>query len=157
LLTLAGPAAPAPKSATTPAITNSIGMKLVRIPSRRFVMDMPTSVYPRKSIEIKRRVMPIPRNFWLGVHDGAQKQFKTVMGFNPSAFSSNGKGKAGEEYPHQPAGYKDIVAGTSTDDFPVENVSWIDAVDFCKNLSKLPAEERAGRTYRLPSEAEWEY
>jgi formylglycine-generating enzyme required for sulfatase activity len=39
----------------------------------------------------------------------------------------------------------------------VENVSWEDAREFCEKLSVLRAEKIAGRTYRLSSEAEWEY
>ena len=38
------------------------------------------------------------------------------------------------------------------DDLPVEKMSWTDAVNFCKKLS-----ETEGKTYRLPTEAEWEY
>jgi len=38
------------------------------------------------------------------------------------------------------------------DDRPVEEISWKDAVAFCQKLSKLE-----GKTYRLPTEAEWEY
>jgi formylglycine-generating enzyme required for sulfatase activity len=41
--------------------------------------------------------------------------------------------------------------------YPVERVSWEDAVEFCKQLSELPEEKKAGRVYRLPTEAEWEY
>ena len=45
------------------------------------------------------------------------------MGNNPSHFSANGGGK-------------DRVAGQSTDRYPVENVSWLDAVEFCNKLSE---------------------
>ena len=38
------------------------------------------------------------------------------------------------------------------DHLPVETVSWNDAVKFCENLT-----QKEGKTYRLPTEAEWEY
>ena len=66
------------------------------------------------------------------------------MGNNPSWFSATGGGK-------------DKVAGMDTSRFPVEHVSWEEAVDFCRKLSELPEEKAAGRVYRLPTEAEWEY
>jgi len=69
--------------------------------------------------------------FKIGIHEVTQDQYEQVMGNNPSEF----KGA----------------------DNPVENVSWNDAVEFCRRLSELPAEKAAGNVYRLPTEAEWEY
>jgi formylglycine-generating enzyme required for sulfatase activity len=45
----------------------------------------------------------------------------------------------------------------NTGRFPVENVSWHDAREFCARLTELPEEKRSRRVYRLPTEAEWEY
>ncbi|MBD2142581.1 SUMF1/EgtB/PvdO family nonheme iron enzyme [Anabaena sp. FACHB-1250] len=60
------------------------------------------------------------------------------------------------KYPVTQAQYQAIM-GTNPSFFkgsnrPVESVSWHDAVKFCEKLS-----QRTGKTYRLPSEAEWEY
>ena len=41
--------------------------------------------------------------------------------------------------------------------FPVNMVSWYDAMEFCRRLSEMPEEKAVGRCYRLPTEAEWEY
>src|SRR5262249_23846879 len=83
-----------------------------------------------------------------------------VMGYNPSFFSANAKGKAGTDYMlwSLPGGGKDKVKDLgSTRDFPVENVSWFEAIEFCQKMSALPAEHKMGRKYRLPHEPEWEY
>jgi formylglycine-generating enzyme required for sulfatase activity len=66
------------------------------------------------------------------------------MGTNPSAFSKEGS-------------RSEWVSGLDTSRFPVEPLSWEDTVEFCRRLSTLPAERSAGREYRLPTEAEWEY
>jgi len=48
------------------------------------------------------------------------------------------------------------MGGRDSGKYPVENLSWNDAVSFCEKLSELPDEKAAGRKYRLPTEAEWE-
>jgi formylglycine-generating enzyme required for sulfatase activity len=66
----------------------------------------------------------ITRPFYLGVTEVTQGQYEHVMGENPSHF----KGDLNR---------------------PVEQVSWGDAVEFCRRLS-----EKEGKTYRLPTEAQ---
>jgi eukaryotic-like serine/threonine-protein kinase len=65
--------------------------------------------------------------FYLGQALVTQAQWQAMMGSNPSHFKGDGN-------------------------LPVDSVSWLDGMDFCKKLS-----QKTGRTYRLPSEAEWEY
>jgi formylglycine-generating enzyme required for sulfatase activity len=124
-------------------ITNSIGMKLNLIPAGKFTMGSPREERDRSEEEHQHEV-EITRPFYMGVYEVTQKQYRQVMGANPSSFSKDGS-------------YKDQVRGKDTDHFPVENVSWQDATDFCKKLSARPAEKKKGLKYRLPSEAEWEY
>jgi len=66
-------------------------------------------------------------DFYIGKYEVTQKEWREVMGSNPSDFEN-------------------------CDACPVENVSWDDIQDF---LSKLNA--KTGKSYRLPTEAEWEY
>jgi formylglycine-generating enzyme required for sulfatase activity len=66
-------------------------------------------------------------SFAIGKYPITQAQYQAVMGNNPSHFKNNPQN-------------------------PVENVSWNDAQAFCEKLSQI-----TGKTYRLPTEAEWEY
>jgi formylglycine-generating enzyme required for sulfatase activity len=111
-------------------ITNSLGMKFALIPKGKFMMGSPPSEKERKMDEVLREEN-ISRDFYMGVHEVTQEQYEKLMGENPSGF----KGP----------------------NLPVETVSWDDAVSFCRKLSELREEAKAGRKYRLPSEAEWEY
>ncbi len=125
-------------------ITNSIGMKLVRVPAGKFTMGSPASETGHLSEEGPTHEVEITRPFYVGRHEVTQEEYQRVMGTNPSWFAATGKGSG-------------TVIALDTKRFPVENVSWDEAVDFCRKLSELPEEKKAGRTYRLPTEAEWEY
>lgn len=65
-------------------------------------------------------------DFYLGKYEVTQAQWQKVMGYNPSQ-SNQG------------------------DDYPVESISWAEAVEFTKKLSGEIG------SYRLPTEAEWEF
>jgi len=112
------------------AITNSIGMKLVLIHPGSFTMGAPVEESGSQERELPHEVT-LSRSYYLGVYEVTQGEYEKVMGANPSSFK----------------GAKN----------PVEMVSWEDAVSFCKKLSEMPEEKAAGREYRLPTEAEWEY
>ncbi len=142
-----------------PLVTaNSIGMKLVLIPPGEFTMGSPKEQIEEElktpGIEgwYKDRLpgegpqhrVRITRPFYFGRYAVTQEEYQRVMGVNPSEFSATGKSN-------------DKVAGEETKRFPVEQVSWDDAVEFCRKLSEMPEEKAAGQTYLLPSEAQWEY
>jgi formylglycine-generating enzyme required for sulfatase activity len=120
---------------TNPEETNSIGMKLVLIPPGEFQMGSHDGGVDETPVHRVR----ITRPFYLSVYEVTQTEYQRVMSSNPSWFSSTGGGK-------------DDVLGLDTSRYPVEEVSWKDAEEFCRHLS-----QRDGVMYRLPTEAEWEY
>lgn len=127
-----------------PVIVNSIGMKLTQIPAGRFQMGAPESEAGSRIDERPVHEVHITKPFWLGVYEVTQAEYEAVTGTNPSYFSPQGGGR-------------EKVEGLDTRRFPVEQVSYEQAVAFCKALSELPEEKAAGRVYRLPTEAEWQY
>ena len=130
-------------------ITNSVGMKLVLIPKGRFLMGSPPDEVGLDDSE-RRHEVTISRDYYLGVHEVTQAQYKKVMGKNPSHFQGD---QVAERHPQTNRVVKDV----DSSNHPVESVSWDEAVEFCQRLSALPEEKKAGRVYRLPTEAEWEY
>jgi formylglycine-generating enzyme required for sulfatase activity len=133
--------APAPEARGK--FTNGVGMKLVRIKPGKFTMGSPVGEDMRDRNEIEHEV-EITKAFFIGAHEVTQAQYRKVMGKNPSSFSAKGTKSA-------------LVRALDTGPFPVEQVSWDDAAAFFAKLSNLPAEKAARRSYRLPTEAEWEF
>jgi formylglycine-generating enzyme required for sulfatase activity len=145
--------------------SKSSGLELVLIDPGEFEMGSPRTERGRKADETPHRVrLDLP--YLLGKYEVTQEEYKTVMGANPSWFSDTGGGK-------------DKVARLTTARFPVEQVSWFDAAEFCNRLSKADGHPAyyeltdvkkdgdsitattvkvlGGAGYRLPTEAEWEF
>jgi len=130
--------------------SSSIGMKLVLIPPGEFAMgsskeliegearlhggDDREEKWYRNNLpgEGPQHRVRITKPFWLGATPVTQGEYERVTGSNPSKFPGD---------PQR----------------PVEQVSWDDAVEFCRKLSALPGEKAAKRRYGLPTEAQWEY
>jgi formylglycine-generating enzyme required for sulfatase activity len=121
--------------AEAPVVTNTIGMMLAKIPAGEFRMGSPADEAEREPEELQHPVR-ITRPFYMGVHEVTQEQFQRLRPENPSFFNAARGG--GPRH-------------------PVDQVMWQEAVAFCAALSKVPEEQAAGRSYRLPTEAEWEY
>ncbi|MBP5672152.1 MAG: SUMF1/EgtB/PvdO family nonheme iron enzyme [Victivallales bacterium] len=118
----------------TLALGNGVELKLVKIAAGSFMMGSPLSEEGRFDNE-KQHKVTLTKDFWLGRCPVTQGQYEAVMGNNPSYFKKGG-------------------------DYPVETVSWHDAMAFCK---KVTEQERgagrlpAGYEFTLPTEAQWEY
>ncbi len=91
--------------------------------------------------EIQHQVT-LTQGFWILETEVTQKMYTDIVGDNPSAFSR-------EKF------YKPGIVMQELDSWPVESVTWYDAVSFCRKLTKRLA--AAGYEFRLPTEAQWEY
>ena len=167
----------AKKPSDTKQITNSIGMKLTLVPSGEFMMGSSESaedtaaffnkIYGEDLLqadffkdEHPQHRVRITKPFYLGTYHvtrGQFRQFVADTATRPTRRRARKPGAWGwdpdkkefgfnEKYSWRNAGFE------QTDEHPVVNVSWNDAMAFCKWLSR-----KEGKTYRLPTEAEWEY
>ena len=126
-----------PDPLSKPSATNSLGIQFARLQKGTFYMGGGGGKSGTKK--------DITDDFEIAVHTVTQDQWQTVIGSNPSSFSR--KGADSDKV-------KDI-SDADLKQFPVEFVSWDDIQEFIKKLNER--ESGKGWTYRLPTEAEWEY
>jgi formylglycine-generating enzyme required for sulfatase activity len=126
------------------AVTNTIGTRMRLVPPGEFPMTPDYRV-------------TISKPFRIGAHEVTVRQFRIFVdetGYKTDAEKS-GKGEAQRISGERDVGpeftwrHKDVVGG---DEHPVGQVSWNDAAAFCEWLSR-----KEKKTYRLPTEAEWEW
>ena len=110
----------------------SLGM--MEIPGGSFLIGSPESEPESQDRERPQREITL-EPFYMGRFPVTQGQWRMVAGYD----------REERDLEPDPSSFKG-------DDLPVESVSWDDAVEFCKRLSR-----HTGKNYQLPSEAQWEY
>jgi len=159
----------------TEEFTNNLGMRLVKIKPGKFTMGFEGSPLPEeitkdvistdflRYTDITNRIngdfdehpshdVEITRPFFMGAYQVTNAQYEE---FDPGHRRYRGRRIHGQKdrYPGEmEEGLDHLPSYPEGDEEAVTYVSWEDSVSFCKWLS-----EREGRSYRLPTEAEWEY
>ncbi|MBE9140831.1 formylglycine-generating enzyme family protein [Nodosilinea sp. LEGE 07088] len=119
----------------TEDLGNGIDLDMVLITGGGFLMGSPDNEIDRWDDEGPQHEVTVPTCF-MGKFPITQAQWRVVVETYP---------QVEQELDPDPANFKG-------DHRPVEQVSWLDATEFCARLS-----QKTGREYRLPTEAEWEY
>lgn len=160
-VTIGGKESTSPATSLAKNITNSIDMKLVLVPAGKFVMGTPDMEPNHKANEAPLHEVTISRPFYMGVHEvtvGQFRSFVTTSGYETEAERGGGASRMVIDdarkltYPQDPKCNWKNPFFEQKDDHPVVCVSWNDTQAFCRWLS-----QKEGKTYRLPTEAEWEY
>jgi formylglycine-generating enzyme required for sulfatase activity len=118
----------------TQDLGNSVFLEMVHIPGGTFLMGSPESDESPISSESPQHQVTVP-SFFMGKYPVTQKQWRLVAALP----------KVKIDLESDPSRFKG-------DNLPVECVSWNHTQEFCARLSR-----KTNQTYRLPSEAEWEY
>lgn len=118
-----------------------VELELIEIPGGSFIMGAPEDELGGGSSERPQHKVNVP-TFLMGRYPITQAQWQVVAGWE----------QVERELDPDPSKFKKDYEGIDRWTRPVELISWYDAVEFCKRLSK-----KTSREYRLPTEAEWEY
>ena len=119
------------KENMTIMLPGGVPLELAWCPAGVFQMGSPADEPEREDDEQQHQVK-ISKGYWMGIYPVTQRQYKAVMGNNPSNYDG-------------------------FDSHPVENVSWFDAKAFCKKALKDAQNVPEGAVFDLPTEAQWEY
>jgi formylglycine-generating enzyme required for sulfatase activity/uncharacterized caspase-like protein len=118
----------------TEDLGDGVTLDMVRIPAGEFWMGSPDGEEGAYDDERPRLKVKVPE-FWMGKFQVTQAQWKAIAQLR----------QVNQKLNPDPAHFKG-------DDLPVEQVSWLDAIECADRLS-----QKTGNSYRLPSEAQWEY
>jgi sulfatase modifying factor 1 len=136
--------------------TRAAGIRLKRIPAGTFRMGLTDlegddDQKPQHEVRISA--------FYLGVTEVTRGQFRRFVHADGYKTEAEKDGKGGSGWNEEKKNFEQDPKYTwlnpgfeQTDEHPVVNVSWNDAVAFCEWLTRVE-----GQTFRLPTEAEWEY
>jgi len=124
--------APVELTSLIPTVSSLIPLAL--IPAGRFLMGSPANEPGRSEVEGPQHEVKMGA-FWMAKTPITQAQWREVASWP----------KINLDLKPDPSRFKG-------DNRPVEQVSWLDAIEFCNRLS-----QRTGKNYTLPSEAQWEY
>jgi len=157
ITTLAAGCGTRPPSQRTVDLGDGMTLETVLIPAGSFVMGDDSTLDDEKPAH----KVTITKPFYLGKHEVTVEQFRRFIettGYATDAEKGTGfQGAFGwnrdtKEFKMNSAYSWRNTGFTQSDTHPVVNVSWNDAMEFCKWLSS-----KDGKSYRLPTEAEWEY
>ncbi|TRU98672.1 MAG: formylglycine-generating enzyme family protein, partial [Microcystis wesenbergii Mw_QC_S_20081001_S30D] len=129
---------------STENLPNGVTLEMVSLPAGQFLMGSPDSDSDARDSEKPPHQVKV-NSFAIGKYPVTQAQYQAVMGTNATSQKSL-RGKRRATAASLPSYFQNNPQN------PVENVSWNNAQAFCQKLSQI-----TGKTYRLPTEAEWEY
>ena len=140
------------------SFTNTLGMKLVLMPAGEYLMGSPDSDPDANNNEKPQHRVRITKPFYIGAHEVTRGQFAKFVAATNYRTDVERTAKGGEGYDEtgdfdrKPEYSWRNIGLPQTDEHPVVNVSWNDAKEFCRWLGG-----KEGKTYDLPTEAQWEY
>ena len=121
-----------------PNFDNAYGMTMVKIEPGEFQMGSPASEERREDNEGPVGTVKLTQPFYISTTEVTQGQYLNLMGNSPSINAKKFNAKL-------------------TNRVPVDNVTYDNALEFCRRLTGKESGHRPGWGYRLPTEAEWEY